>query len=241
MPRSISKANRKKAVSAIIGAILLFAMLITVGSTYFYVIAQDQKTLQNSISQNQNNFQDVQSQERLSVYGVSQSGELAFYVNNTGIGVSITSYWILNQTAGTVLEYCPSPPALCSGTLVLTPASNPSLPLNLGQGQSRTFNDTNLAPAIIMPATGKYVIKVITKEGTTSIGTYPSQQLTATSVNSLVAGGFGFFGDGLCLIFLVQLLSVVHLHPSLSVATRTITCVPTVLRKKFHVMEAPGS
>jgi len=191
LPRSISKANQKKAVSAIIGAILLFAMLITIGSTYFYVIAQDQKTLQNSISQNQNNFQNVQSQEHLSVYGVSQSGELAFYVNNTGIGVSITSYWILNQTAGTVLEYCPSPPAVCSGTLVLTPASNPSLPFNIGQGQSRTFNDTNLAPAIIMPATGKYVIKVITKEGTTSIGTYPSQQLTATSVNSLVAGGFG--------------------------------------------------
>ena len=191
MPRLISKSGKKKAVSAILGAIMLFAMLLTIGSTYFYVITQDQKTLQNSISQNQNNFQNIQSQEHLSVYGISQSGELAFYVNNTGIGVSITSYWILNQTAGSVLEYCPSPPQYCSGSLVPSSTQNTNIPFNIGQGQSRTFNDSNLTPAIIMPANGKYVIKVLTKDGTASLGTYPSQQLTATSVNSLVAGGFG--------------------------------------------------
>ena len=179
-------------------------MLITIGSTYFYVIAQDQKTLQNSISQNQNNFQDVQSQERLSVYGVSQSGELAFYVNNTGIGVSITWYWILNQSAGAVLEFCPSYPGYCSGTLVVGSTQNSNVPINIGQGQSKTFNDTDLNPAIIMPATGKYVIKVITKEGTTSIGTYPSQ--TDCDIGKLTGRRrLWIFGDGLCLIFLVQL------------------------------------
>ena len=191
MPKWTSDSTRRKAVSSVIGAILLFAMLITIGSTYFYVIAQDQRTLQNSIAQNQNNFQNVQSQEHLTVYGISQSGELAFYVNNTGIGVSVTSYWILNQTAGSVLEYCSAPPTYCSGSLVTTSTQNSNLPFNIGQGQSKTFNDTDLAPSIIMPVNGKYVIKLLTKEGTASIGTYPSQQLTATSVNSLVAGGFG--------------------------------------------------
>ena len=191
MQRSFQNSAKKKAVSSIIGAILLFAMLITIGSTYFYVIAQDQKTLQNSINQNQNNFQNIQTQEKFGVYGISQSGELAFYVNNTGIGVSITSYWILNQSTGAVLEYCPSPPKVCSGSDVPVPTDNTNLPLNVAQGQSKTFNDTDLVPAIIMPATGQYVIKLVTKEGTSSIGTYPSQQLTSTSVNSLVAGGFG--------------------------------------------------
>ncbi len=169
----------------------MFAMLITIGSTYFYVIAQDQKSLQSSIAQNQNNFQNVQQQEHLSVYGISQSGELAFYVNNTGIGVSITAYWILDQSSGAVYEYCPSPPTLCSGSSVAVPAANSNLPFNVAAGQSKTFNDSDFAPSIVIPANVQYVIKVITKEGTTAIGTYPSQQLTSASVNSLVAGGFG--------------------------------------------------
>jgi hypothetical protein len=170
---------------------MLFAMLITIGSTYFYVIAQDQKSLQSSIAQDQNNFQSVPQQEHLAVYGISQSGELAYYVNNTGIGVSVTSYWVLSQSSGEVLEYCPSPPASCSGALVTASTQNTNLPFNIGQGASKTFNDSDFAPAIIMNATGQYVIKLVTKQGTAFIGTYPSQQLTSTSVNSLVAGGFG--------------------------------------------------
>lgn len=173
---------------------MLFAMLITIGSTYFYVITQDQKSLQSSINQNQSNFQNIQSQEHLSVYGISQSGELAFYVNNTGIGVSITAYWILNESTGVILEYCPSwnlTQQFCSGTLVSSDTKNRYLPFNVAQGQSATFNDTDLTPAIVIPTGGEYTIKVITKEGTTALGTYPSQVLTPTSVNSLVAGGFG--------------------------------------------------
>jgi hypothetical protein len=122
MQKNFSASRKKRiAISSVIGAIMMFAMLITIGSTYFYVIAQDQKTLQSSIAQNQNNYQNIQSQEHLSVYGISQSGELAFYVNNTGIGVSITAYWILDQSSGAVYEYCPSPPQLCSGSDVTTP------------------------------------------------------------------------------------------------------------------------
>lgn len=181
----------KKAVSSVLGAIMLFAMLITIGSTYFYVITQDQKSLQSSISQDQNNFQNTQTQEHLSVYGISQSGELAFYVNNTGIGVSVVSYWVTDQNTGMVYEYCPSSPSPCSGSLVSAGTTNSNLPFNVAAGQSKTFNDTDFAPAIVIPANVKYVIKVITKEGVSSIGTYPSQQLTSASVNSLVAGGFG--------------------------------------------------
>jgi len=154
---------------------------MTIASTYFYVIAQDQEQLQKSVNQNQNYFANTQAAEHFSVYGISQSGQLAFYINNTGVAVAITSYWILNATSGTVIQF----QGPTSSPL------NPALPLNIGQGISKTFNSTNLNPSIIITGNSKYVIKVLTREGITGIGTYPSQQLTGASVSSLVAGGFG--------------------------------------------------
>ena len=117
--------KRKRSVSSVIGAVLLFAMLITVGSTYFYVITQDQSNLQKSIAQNNNNFLNGPSAEHLTVFGESQTGELAFYVNNTGVAISIVSYWILNGTSGGIIQY-----------LNLTTSTNGALPFNVGQGQS---------------------------------------------------------------------------------------------------------
>jgi len=154
---------------------------MTIATTYFYVIAQDQRQLQASVNQNQNYFASTPAAEHFSVYGFSQSGELGFYINNTGVAISITSYWILNSTTGGVIQY----QGPTSSPL------NPALPFNIPQGSSKTFNASNLNPQIIIGGGSKYVVKVLTREGITGIGTYPSQQLTGASVSSLVAGGFG--------------------------------------------------
>jgi hypothetical protein len=173
------RSKRSKiAVSAVIGTVIMFAMLLSVAGSYFYFIQQDQATFQKAVAQSNNNLLAAQSAEHMTVYGISQSGELAFYINNTGIAISIVSYWVLNGTSGSVIQYKNS-------------TSSTSLPFLIGQGQSSVFGATRLNPNIVIPLGAQYVIKVLTSRGTQGVGTYPSQQLTSATVNSLVAGGFG--------------------------------------------------
>ena len=173
------KSKRSKiAISAVIGTVIMFAMLLSVAGSYFYFIQQDQASFQKAVAQSNNNLLNDQSAEHLSVYGISQSGVLAFYINNTGISISIVSYWVLNGGNGTVVQY-------------KNTTSSTSLPFVVGQGQSAVFGAGSLNPNIPIPLGAKYVIKVLTSRGTQGVGTYPSQQLTSATVNSLVAGGFG--------------------------------------------------
>jgi hypothetical protein len=165
------------AVSAVIGTVIMFAMLVSIAGSYFYFIQQDQASFQKQIADQNAQLLQVQSQEKFSVYGISQSSELAFYINNTGISISVVAYWILYQN-GTVLQY-------------QNTTTTASLPFYVGEGESSTFNATMLSPQIKIPTGGEYVIKVLSSRGTQGVGTYPSQQLTSATVNSLVAGGFG--------------------------------------------------
>jgi len=174
-----ARTKRSKiAVSAVIGTVIMFAMLLSVAGSYFYFIQQDQASFQKAVAQSNNNLLNGQSQEHLTVYGISQSGELAFYINNTGISISIVSYWVLNGTSGSIIQY-------------KNVTTSTSLPFLIGQGQSATLNAISMSPTIIIPPGATYVIKVLTSRGTQGVGTYPSQQLTSATVNSLVAGGFG--------------------------------------------------
>src|SRR5208283_3288289 len=159
------------ALSAVIGTVLMFAMLLSVAGSYFYFIQQDQATFQKAVAQSNNNLLNDQSAEHMTVYGISQSGELAFYINNTGIAISIVSYWVLNGTGGQVIQY-------------KNATTSTALPFIVGQGQSSVFGATNLNPNILIPLNAKYVIKVLTSRGTQGVGTYPSQQLTSATVNS---------------------------------------------------------
>jgi|GEM_PF-6575841 hypothetical protein len=170
--------RRKIALSAVIGTVIMFAMLLSVAGTYFYFIQQDQASFQKAVAQTNNNLLNDQSAEHLTVYGISQSQELAFYINNTGIALSIVSYWVLNGTSGAVIQY-------------KNQTTSTSLPFIVGQGQSSVFAATSLNPQIIIPLNANYVIKVLTSRGTQGVGTYPSQQVNSATVNSLVAGGFG--------------------------------------------------
>jgi flagellin-like protein len=166
---------RKRGVSEIIGAVILFGMIIAVAFGFFYILAQDQNVYQQASLQANNSIAQ-QNLERLAVYGYSAGNVLGFYVNNTGIATSIVAFWILNQTGGGLLQY--KNITTLSGTL----------PQYIAPGLSWTYSSTGIS---LTNPNQKYVIKVLTAKGTSAIGTYPSTQLTSAAVNSLVAGGFG--------------------------------------------------
>ena len=74
MKKQIAGAKRSKrsriAVSAVIGTVIMFAMLLSVAGTYFYVIQQDQAAFQKAVAQSNNDLLNEQSAEHLTVYGI---------------------------------------------------------------------------------------------------------------------------------------------------------------------------
>jgi hypothetical protein len=168
-----NKGRRQKAISSIVGGVIMFAVMFTVGSLYFYTLAQSEQFYLQSSSQNGANVQAQQS-ENLAVTGTLIGPALGFYVNNTGISSTIISYFIANTATGQQVQYN-------TGGL-----STPSLPYALSQGQGVVFNT-----GIVYVAGLSYTIKVLTARGSSFIGTYPPKQLTVQAVNAVIAYGLG--------------------------------------------------
>jgi hypothetical protein len=163
--------NRKSGVSSIVGGLMLFAMIFTVGFGFIYLIGQDNLFYQQAAKSN-NALVSQQSEEHLQVDGYAAGNNLGFYVNNTGIALSIISYWVFSQTNNALLQY----DNMSTAQEYMSPSS------------SWVVSNTGIT---ISNSSSKFIIKVLTARGTSAIGTYPSNQLTNAAVNSLVAGGFG--------------------------------------------------
>lgn len=154
---------------------MLFSMIFVVGFSFIYLIGQDNVFYQQA-AKNAGASLTQQGSEHLTVYGFSSSGNLGFDVNNTGITASIISFWIFNGTTGALLQY--------KNATTLSSV----LPYYLPQGASWSYSSTGY---VITGSNQRFIIKVLTARGTTAVGTYPSDLITSSAVNSLVAGGFG--------------------------------------------------
>lgn len=167
--------NKKKGLSSIIGGVIVFAMLFTIGFYYFYFIAQDNNVFQNQ-AQNINALDNEQNNEHFILYGVDSNGNLGFTINNTGISANIVSYWIYNSTTGDALQY--------KNATTLSSV----LPHSIGQGASWTYTSTGV---LITRSTEQFNIKIISARGTVAVGTYPSSYITSQAVGSYAASDFG--------------------------------------------------
>ena len=154
-------------------------MIFTIAFGYFYTISQDQQVLQKATVQH-NNLLSERSEESLYIVGSAIGGNLTFAVNNTGISTTLVAYFIYGPT-GNILLYKngESSPTSCSTTAA-------TVPCEINQGASAVFTT-------LIPYTGSstYTMKVITSRGTTVVGTYPTEQITSSSVNAIVASGLG--------------------------------------------------
>ena len=177
--------RRKQAVSSIIGGVIIFGIIFSVGFGYFYTTSNDQQVLQSAQKQN-SNFLGLKSQENLYVLtSLGSGGNITFSVNNTGIATVLVGYFVSDQT-GKVDQYktgisTTNPPA-CTGT------GQSTIPCALNSGASAAFKPS---PSISYTTGQYYTIKVLTSRGNTIVGTYPTLQLSESSLNSLVASGLG--------------------------------------------------
>jgi hypothetical protein len=170
-----TKRRSTHAAAAILAAVIIFGIMFSVTASYFYFTGLQQQVYRQALKQQANNIQSAQAESFL-VTGTLIGGQVAFYINNTGNSISVIAYWIFNATNGAVLQY---------ENTTLLPRS---LPFNVGQGLSYTYSNTNITDT---NSQQQYVIRVLTTKGTTVVGTYPSNQVATSSLNSYVADGVG--------------------------------------------------
>jgi hypothetical protein len=193
-------STKRKAVAGIVAAVLLFAMLFTVGASYFLFVNSENQAYVQSLIPRVNNF-DSQGMESLLVNTelLSSNNHVGFYVNNTGgVNANITTFIVYSSTAtplecvgkGLPASSCTAQSSkftICSNASCSTDSSpSPSfVVVNVGKGTSvidtgYTYSSTTVT------------IKVITARGETFAATYP---VTSTSSSVGYAQDAGAFGD----------------------------------------------
>jgi len=177
MPPHSNRNSRRRGTAPALAALMLFGILFSVGTTYFYTTATMQRDYQQAINQKlQNQSQAQQSTSQLLVYGVVITSQLlSFYVNNTGTALAVTAWWVMNGTNAAVIQYENSTrlPRI--------------LPHYIAQGQSALFN-TNISATSL---TQTFMIKVVTSSGITGVGSYPNGLASTSALNSNIAQALG--------------------------------------------------
>ena len=172
---------KNKAVSAVIGGVILFAMIFTVAFGYFYTLNQDQQVLQAAARQSAN-LQALRNQENLYSLGAVVGGNLTFSVNNTGIATVLVGYVLTDQSGNILAQQnggSASSAPLCS-------TKTASVPCAVNAGGSASF-----VTKIGYSSGNYYTMKVFTSRGTTVVGTYPTHTITSVSITSQIASGLG--------------------------------------------------
>ena len=160
--------RRKAGVSAVIGTVIMFSILFTVGFGYFYSITQGQQIYQKTV-QSMNSGVIQESEESLVLTPSVANNILQITVNNTGITATINGYWIINNTLTQYLTGA---------------ASNPPLPYVVGQGKYVTLSGGNYMRG------SQYLIKVLTSRGSIFTAVYPPTAVSLAS-QALSSGALG--------------------------------------------------
>lgn len=178
---------RRKAVAGVLGAVLMFAMLFSVGTGFFIFINNSNLVYNQALTLRTNGVQS-QLQEQLTISATAAgSGHIVFSVMNTG-GVSLVVYQLFILTPGPASVLCSygtgvtSNPVGCPAGVTNT---SPSIPVSVSPGMTTQTLDTQIAYVA-----GTYVLKVVTQRGSTFSTTYPPTQSTLAS-QALTSGALG--------------------------------------------------
>jgi hypothetical protein len=170
--------RRKRGIASVIGGVIIFAILFSVGYAYFLTAQQDYKSIQNS--------SQAASQELFSVTGLTGQNNVTLTIKNQGpIAITIQSIVIVNETSGTlygktyVLDYDPTTPNL---------NYHNQFPFSLNpQTSSKTIN------TLVPINSSIFLIEAITARGTIATATVSNQPAPASqlALQALTSGALG--------------------------------------------------
>ncbi len=150
-------------MAGILAAVILFAMLFSVGTTFFVVLNATNLGYTKSLLTRSNQVMGTLN-EQLSISTLLiANNHVAFYVNNTGgMNANLTQIWLLDSSSN--LLVCDGrglPTASCGN-------SSPPLPLAINSGRGSPVLDTGYAYG-----GGVIAVRVFTERGGAYTATYP--------------------------------------------------------------------
>ncbi len=170
---------KRKAVSSIIGAVFLFAMLFTTGAGYFLFVTNQDKVYVTALNGAQVSYRQKASEAAIVNPANSAGTTVRIIVRNTGGAVLNITAVILEDASGNFIQYYGKyNPAVAGSSPVLTCTTNqhsqpcntsPNLPLYISPGSSSPTIDT------LYPASNgvEYTVLVLTSNGNVFTGGYP--------------------------------------------------------------------
>jgi flagellin-like protein len=180
--------SKRKAISGIVAAVILFAMLFTVGTGFFLFVNTENGAYQAALLGSTSGVSNKIIEE-LAVTTISTSApkHIAFFYNNTGgITSNVTAYFLLSST-GTVLKCVGiGVPSSCTTDTTTFPIIT-----NVGKGlrvssTGQTYLDTGITPV----SGSTYTLKILTAMGNVFSATYPPTASTLAS-EALSSGAIG--------------------------------------------------
>ena len=216
--RALQKRSlrRRRAVSAILAGILVFAAMLTVGLAFFVQVSTNEGNQAKAIASSQTAVQAA-SQERLSlVVSKDAASNLALLVTNLGSTPSTIVAVFVTSPGGQLISTGPSSPYL-----VGNPSLNVTLPLAISVGSST--HAIAIMPAGCPSCSGTFIVSVLTAAGNEFSAQYPPVLTTTTSTSTSTVGGGSTT---------VTSTSTVNTFTSTTIATSTSTdcfdCTTTI-------------
>ena len=168
----VGARRRKAAVSSIIGGLIIFGIMFTVGFGYFYSISQDNALYQRAVMQ-YDSKQLQMDRESLTISAQVVSGSLEVAASNTGPEPSVViAYMVTNSSDGALIQFE-------NGT-----GSTPPLPYSIEPGGSADFT------GIPYVSGWSYLIKVLTQDGNVFSTIYPGPSVNLAD-QALTSGALG--------------------------------------------------
>jgi hypothetical protein len=162
-------------VAAIIGAVLLFAMVFSIGEGYFLFINNVNTFYVKTLSDRTSAMQAQLSEILQVVSAAGNSNHLTITVTNIGpIDANITDVLVIDP-GNTLYTY----------GIGFSSNTTPALPVSVRQSGSATV-DTG----IVIVGAGTYTIKVLTQKGNAYSANYP-QSPVSLAENALASGAIG--------------------------------------------------
>jgi len=157
-----TRARSKKGTAGIIATVIMFAILFTVGGSYFLFVSSSNQSYVKSYV-NRANAADALASEGLTVTSLLVGSDIGFYFNNTGgVNLNVTAVLVFDSS-GNLLK-CDGvgvPAGTCSN-------STPALPVMVNTGRGSPKIDTGYAYV-----SGTDTIEILTARGGVFTTTYP--------------------------------------------------------------------
>ena len=194
-----ANGHRRKALSGVVGAVILFAMVFTIGSSFFLTVNQYKHTVDQANAGRLSSMQETALENlSLSVYKVSGGSHNNWLwveaYNTGGVPVTITAVSVTNST-GRFASL--STTSSQSPYLIGQPDLNVSLPLTLSAGVNTTAMSgcttgkgcsIGINPAALPGYTSgtTVLVSLLTGSGNAFSAQYPAPRSTATMKNVVI-------------------------------------------------------